>query len=243
MPRSRRAWRQGWRRARDERVRHLVRRAGRGRRSRHLADLRAEPGDVHRRIAVRVRRRDRRGRTAGGPRGDRLGIPPRRAQRRLRHADVAGDRHADSGAARPPRSSRSTSPPPSRSRRRTRRARTLGFWVTGIAIYVGWNLSTLAGALLGDVLGDPRAYGLDAAAAAAFLALLWPRLRHRQPIAVGHRGRRRGDDAHARAHARASRCSSPPSSRSSSAGSTGSASARSRPRSRTTSPSGRADCR
>ncbi|GAA3211584.1 AzlC family ABC transporter permease [Microbacterium terregens] len=67
----------------------------------------------------------------------------------------------------------------------TPRARTLGFWVTGIGIYIGWNLSTLAGALLGDVLGDPRAYGLDAAAAAAFLALLWPRLRHRQPIAVG----------------------------------------------------------
>lgn len=67
----------------------------------------------------------------------------------------------------------------------TQRAKTLGFWVTGIAIYIGWNLSTLAGALLGDVLGDPKAYGLDAAAAAAFLALLWPRLRHRQPIAVG----------------------------------------------------------
>ncbi|KAF2416094.1 AzlC family ABC transporter permease [Microbacterium sp. B35-30] len=68
---------------------------------------------------------------------------------------------------------------------RTSRARTLGFWVTGIGIYIGWNLSTLAGALLGDVLGDPRAYGLDAAAAAAFLALLWPRLRSRQPIVVG----------------------------------------------------------
>lgn len=65
------------------------------------------------------------------------------------------------------------------------RARIAGFWVTGIGIYVGWNLSTLAGALLGDVLGDPRAYGLDAAAAAAFLALLWPRLRGLQPIAVG----------------------------------------------------------
>jgi predicted branched-subunit amino acid permease len=64
-------------------------------------------------------------------------------------------------------------------------ARTVGFWVTGIGIYVGWSLSTLAGALLGDVLGDPRMYGLDAAAAAAFLALLWPRLRHRQPIVVG----------------------------------------------------------
>jgi predicted branched-subunit amino acid permease len=68
---------------------------------------------------------------------------------------------------------------------KTPRARLLGFWVTGIGIYVGWNLSTLAGALLGDVLGDPRAYGLDAAAAAAFLALLWPRLRTRQPIVVG----------------------------------------------------------
>lgn len=64
------------------------------------------------------------------------------------------------------------------------RARQVGFWVTGIAIWIGWNLSTLLGALLGDVLGDPRAYGLDAAAAAAFLALLWPRLRGRQPLAV-----------------------------------------------------------
>lgn len=65
------------------------------------------------------------------------------------------------------------------------RARRIGFWVTGIGIYLGWNLSTLAGALLGDVLGDPRAWGLDAAAAAAFLALLWPRLRQRQAIVVG----------------------------------------------------------
>ncbi|KAA9086672.1 AzlC family ABC transporter permease [Microbacterium radiodurans] len=65
------------------------------------------------------------------------------------------------------------------------RARRIGFWVTGVGIYVGWNLSTLAGALLGDVLGDPRAWGLDAAAAAAFLALLWPRLRAVQARAVG----------------------------------------------------------
>lgn len=65
------------------------------------------------------------------------------------------------------------------------RARRIGFWVTGIGIYLGWNVTTLAGALLGDVLGDVRAYGLDAAAAAAFLALLWPRLRSRQAVAVG----------------------------------------------------------
>jgi predicted branched-subunit amino acid permease len=65
------------------------------------------------------------------------------------------------------------------------RARTIGFWIKGLGIYAGWNLTTLLGALLGDVLGDPKTYGLDAAAAAAFLALLWPRLRRRQAIAVG----------------------------------------------------------
>lgn len=61
----------------------------------------------------------------------------------------------------------------------------LGFWVTGLGIYLGWNVTTLVGALLGDVLGDPRAWGLDAAAAAAFLALLWPRLKQRQAVVVG----------------------------------------------------------
>ncbi len=56
--------------------------------------------------------------------------------------------------------------------------------MTGAIIYVGWNLTTFIGALLGDLVGDVRMYGLDAAAAAAFLGLLWPRLRARQPIAV-----------------------------------------------------------
>ncbi|MDN3444710.1 AzlC family ABC transporter permease [Microbacterium sp. APC 3901] len=65
------------------------------------------------------------------------------------------------------------------------RLRQVGFWVTGVGIFVGWNLTTLVGALVGDVLGDPKAWGLDAAAAAAFLALLWPRLKKRQAIAVG----------------------------------------------------------
>lgn len=59
----------------------------------------------------------------------------------------------------------------------------LGFWVTGLAVFVLWNLSTLAGALLGSAIGDPRTYGLDAAAAAAFVGLLWPRLRGRDPLA------------------------------------------------------------
>lgn len=55
-----------------------------------------------------------------------------------------------------------------------------GFWHTGIAVFVFWNLATLIGAFAGNALGDPRRYGLDAAAAAAFCALLWPRLQSRE---------------------------------------------------------------
>lgn len=51
-----------------------------------------------------------------------------------------------------------------------------GFLTTGVTIFVLWNLTTLAGAMAGEQLGDPRDLGLDAAVGAAFLALLWPRL-------------------------------------------------------------------
>jgi predicted branched-subunit amino acid permease len=60
----------------------------------------------------------------------------------------------------------------------------LGFWATGAAVFVCWNLATLLGALAGDLLEDPRTLGLDAAAPAAFLALLAPRLNTREPRAV-----------------------------------------------------------
>lgn len=59
-----------------------------------------------------------------------------------------------------------------------------GFWVAGIGVYLLWNLFTLLGAVLGDALGDPRQWGLDGAAVAAFLGLLWPRLRAREPVAI-----------------------------------------------------------
>lgn len=61
--------------------------------------------------------------------------------------------------------------------RSTRAAVRTGFVSTGLAVFVLWNLATLLGALAGEVLGDPRTYGLDAAVGAAFLALLWPRLK------------------------------------------------------------------
>jgi branched chain amino acid efflux pump len=61
----------------------------------------------------------------------------------------------------------------------------LGFWTTGAAVFALWNAATLLGALIGEVLGDPRRYGFDAAAAAAFLALLWPRLQNADARRIG----------------------------------------------------------
>lgn len=62
----------------------------------------------------------------------------------------------------------------------------VGFLSTGLAVFVLWNAATLAGALAGTAIGDPRTFGLDAAVGAAFLALLWPRLseRRNQVVAV-----------------------------------------------------------
>jgi predicted branched-subunit amino acid permease len=60
--------------------------------------------------------------------------------------------------------------------RTTRAHARAGFLSTGLSVFVLWNLATLAGAVAGDSLGDPRAYGLDAAVGGAFLGLLWPRL-------------------------------------------------------------------
>jgi predicted branched-subunit amino acid permease len=56
----------------------------------------------------------------------------------------------------------------------------VGFVTTGTAVFVLWNLFTLAGAITGNLIGDPRTYGLDAAVGGAFLALLWPRLSSRR---------------------------------------------------------------
>ena len=67
----------------------------------------------------------------------------------------------------------------------TPRAARLGFWATGIVVFVCWNLATALGAVGAGALRDPRDLGLDAAAPAAFLALLAPRMRSAQPWAVG----------------------------------------------------------
>ena len=65
-----------------------------------------------------------------------------------------------------------------------RSAHRLGFWGTGLAVFLLWNLLTIFGAVLGNAIGDPKVYGLDAAAPAAFCGLLWPRLKSGDARAV-----------------------------------------------------------
>lgn len=65
-----------------------------------------------------------------------------------------------------------------------RRAARLGFTVTGVTLFVLWNLTTLIGRLGAGAVADPSAWGLDAAGPAVFLALLAPRLRGREGPAV-----------------------------------------------------------
>ena len=52
-----------------------------------------------------------------------------------------------------------------------------GFWLTGFGVFFFWNLFTLAGALGAQAMGDIRVWGLDSAVPAAFLGLVWPRLK------------------------------------------------------------------
>lgn len=62
------------------------------------------------------------------------------------------------------------------------------YWASGIALFVAWNLGTVAGVLVGGVVGDPTAFGLDALFPAALLALLLPSLRERavlRPVLLG----------------------------------------------------------
>lgn len=58
----------------------------------------------------------------------------------------------------------------------TQTLRRVGFWWGGVGVYICWNTLTFVGALAGNAIGDPQTWGLDAAASAAFLGLLWPRL-------------------------------------------------------------------
>lgn len=57
----------------------------------------------------------------------------------------------------------------------------LAFWVVFAAIFTVWNGTTLVGAVVATGLPDPARAALDGIVPAAFLALLWPRLRSGAP--------------------------------------------------------------
>lgn len=61
------------------------------------------------------------------------------------------------------------------------------FWITGLTIFVCWNIGTLAGALLGSAI-DPLVWGLDAAFPAGFVAMVVPHLRSRRGLLAGVTG-------------------------------------------------------
>jgi 4-azaleucine resistance transporter AzlC len=58
------------------------------------------------------------------------------------------------------------------------------FLGAGLVLYLAWNVGTVIGLLLGDVVGDPNRLGLDAAFPALFLALLIPQLRGRRAVSA-----------------------------------------------------------
>jgi predicted branched-subunit amino acid permease len=60
----------------------------------------------------------------------------------------------------------------------------LAFWATAVSVFTCWNLGTVLGAVGAQAIPDPRTLGLDAAAPAAFLALLAPRMTGRHLWAV-----------------------------------------------------------
>lgn len=50
------------------------------------------------------------------------------------------------------------------------------FWWTAISLYTFWNLGTIVGVQIGDVIGSPQTWGIDAVFPASFVALLGPHL-------------------------------------------------------------------
>ncbi|MBJ8337915.1 AzlC family ABC transporter permease [Antrihabitans sp. YC3-6] len=60
---------------------------------------------------------------------------------------------------------------------RDRAKRRATYWLTGIGLFICWNLGVVVGAIGGSAVGDTDAFGLDAAFPAVLLALILPSLR------------------------------------------------------------------
>jgi 4-azaleucine resistance transporter AzlC len=69
----------------------------------------------------------------------------------------------------------------------TRELQRYAFWATGLILFPLWQLGSLTGALVGAAI-DPADFGLEAAAPAVFLGLLWPALQRRDNRVVALAG-------------------------------------------------------
>ncbi len=69
----------------------------------------------------------------------------------------------------------------------SRPAQRYAFWVSGVILFCCWQMGSLTGAVLGRAI-DPATFGLEAAAPAVYLALMWPGLRQRSARLVGLAG-------------------------------------------------------
>jgi predicted branched-subunit amino acid permease len=56
------------------------------------------------------------------------------------------------------------------------------YWTCGLLLFVTWNLGVVAGVFAGRLIGDPNAFGLDAASPVVLLALVLPALRDRPTL-------------------------------------------------------------
>ena len=63
------------------------------------------------------------------------------------------------------------------------RAQRAAFWITGVSVFVFWNLGTLVGALAGSAI-DPQSFGLDAAFPAAGVGVAAIAAWRRAPLIV-----------------------------------------------------------
>jgi 4-azaleucine resistance transporter AzlC len=64
------------------------------------------------------------------------------------------------------------------------RSRRQAFWLAGGTLFVVWNIGTVVGVVAGSAIGDPNAFGIDAAFPAGMLALLLPALKDRPALRV-----------------------------------------------------------
>ncbi|HEY1574055.1 MAG TPA: AzlC family ABC transporter permease [Pseudonocardiaceae bacterium] len=53
------------------------------------------------------------------------------------------------------------------------------YWTCSLALFVIWNVGVVAGVFAGRLIGDPNAFGLDAASPVVLIALVLPALRDR----------------------------------------------------------------